>query len=80
VFYPGIAATDPLSGLLQDPGLQADHSALVDALIRHHCYELQIGLTHLGWSIGTWNQEHLTGTAELLAQILERGPRPSTGA
>ena len=82
VFYPGIAAatTDPLSGLLQDPGLRADRSALVDAAVRHHCYELQIGITHLGWSIWTWNQEHLTATAELLAEILERGPLPSTGA
>jgi aminoglycoside phosphotransferase (APT) family kinase protein len=80
VFYPGIAAatTDPLSGLLQDPGLRADQGALVDAAVRHHCYELQIGFTHLGWSIWTWNQEHLTATAELLAEILERGPLPST--
>jgi aminoglycoside phosphotransferase (APT) family kinase protein len=80
VFYPGIAATDPLSGLLQDPGLRVDQSALVDAAVRHHCYELQIGITHLGWCIRTWNQEHLTATAELLAEILERGPLPSTGA
>ena len=80
VFYPGIAAIDPLSGLLQDPGLRADQSALIDAAIRHHCYELQIGISHLGWSIRTWNQEHLTATAELLAEILERGPLPSTGA
>ena len=80
VFYPGIAATDPLFGLLQDPVLRADRSALVDAAVRHHCYELQIGITHLGWSIRTWNQEHLIATAELLAEILERGPSPSTGA
>jgi hypothetical protein len=82
VFYPGIAAatTDPLSGLLQDPGLRADQGALVDAAVRHHCYELQIGFTHLGWSIWTWDQKHLTATAGLLAEILERGPLPSTGA
>jgi aminoglycoside phosphotransferase (APT) family kinase protein len=79
VFYPGIAAVDPLSGLLQDPTVRADHSALVDAAVRHHCYELQIGLTHLGESIGTWKQEHLTATAELLAEILERGPLPAPG-
>jgi aminoglycoside phosphotransferase (APT) family kinase protein len=36
VFYPGIAATDPFSGLLRDPGLRADPSALVDAALRHH--------------------------------------------
>ncbi|MBM7784135.1 hypothetical protein [Tenggerimyces flavus] len=80
VFYPGIAAIDPLSLLLQDSGLRADQSALVDAAVRHHCYELQIGFTHLGWNLGTWKQEHLTATAELLAEILERGPLPSTGA
>ena len=80
VFYPGIAAVDPLSGLLQDPAVRADQSALVDAAVRHHCYELQIGLTHLASSICTWKQEHLTATTKLLAEILERGPRPSTGA
>lgn len=76
VFYPGIAAIDPLSGLLQDPGLLADRSALVDAAVRHHCYELQLGFTNLGWSLGTWKQEHLTATARLLDEILERGPQP----
>lgn len=80
VFYPGIAAAtaDPLSGLLQDPGLPADQGALVDAAVRHHCYELQIGFTHLRWNMGTWRQEHLAATTELLAEILERGPLPST--
>lgn len=75
VFYRGIAAIDPVSGLLHDPALQADRAALVDAAVRHHCYELQIGLTHLVSSIGTWKQEHLTATADLLAETLERGPR-----
>ena len=36
--------------------------------------KLQIGFTHLGWSIGTWDQKHLDATVELLAEILERGP------
>lgn len=80
VFYPGIAATDPLSGLLQSPDLRADQSALVDAAARHHCYELQIGITHLRWCIRTWSPEYLTATVELLAKILERGPLPSTAA
>ena len=80
VFYPGIAAIDPLSGLLQDAGLRADQGAVVDAAVRHHCYELQIGITHLGWCLRTWNQAHVAATAELLADILERGPLPSTGA
>ncbi len=80
VFYPGIAAIHPLSGLLQDPVLRADPSALVDAAIRHHCYELQIAFTNLGWSIWTWDQKHLTATADLLAEIFERGPLPPTFA
>ncbi|MET9019632.1 aminoglycoside phosphotransferase family protein [Actinopolymorpha sp. NPDC004070] len=80
VFYPGIAAVDPLAGLLRDPGLRADETALVDAAVRHHCYELQLGLTHLGWSLRTWKQEHLDATINLLAELLERGPRPSTGS
>ncbi len=80
VFYPGIAAVDPLAGLLQDPEVRADSSALVDAAVRHHCYELQIGLTDLVWSIRTWKREHLTATAGLLTEILERGPRASTRA
>jgi aminoglycoside phosphotransferase (APT) family kinase protein len=79
VFYPGIAALDPLSGLLQDPDLRADPSALVDAAVRHHCYELQLGLTHLGWNLHTWNEIHLTATAKLLADLLERGPLPTPG-
>jgi aminoglycoside phosphotransferase (APT) family kinase protein len=79
VFYPGIAAINPFSGLIEDPGLRADGSALVDAAARHHCYELHIGIVHLGWCIRTWNQEHVTATAELLTEILERGPLPSTG-
>ena len=80
VFYPGIAAATPTRcpDCSRTPSVRADPSALVDAAVRHHCYELQIGFTHLGWSIWTWNQEHLTATAELLAEILERGPLPST--
>jgi hypothetical protein len=78
VFYPGIAAvtTGLLSGLLEDPALRANQGALVDAAERHHCYELQIGLTHLRWSMRTWSPEHVTATTALLAEILERGPGP----
>ena len=78
VFYPVIAATDPLSDLLRDPSLQRDDTALTDAAVRHHCYELQIAFTHLGWSLGTWDRKHLAATIDLLAEILDRGPVPST--
>ncbi len=48
-FHPGIA--DPLSGLLRAPAVRAEPGALLDAAARHHCYELRIGFTHLGWNI-----------------------------
>ncbi len=72
-FHPGIAAADPLSGLLRNPAVQGD---LVDAAIRHHCYELHIGYTHLGWNIWVGDQASLAATARRLAEILDRGPLP----
>jgi aminoglycoside phosphotransferase (APT) family kinase protein len=78
-FHPGIAAADPLSGLLQDPSVLADPSGLLDAAARHHCYELHIGFTHLGWNVWTGNQVALAATARRLAEVLERGPLPLTG-
>ena len=78
-FHPGIAAADPLSGLLQDPGVRAEAGALRDAAARHHCYELHIGFTHLGWNVWTGNQAALDATARRLAEVLERGPLPLTG-
>ncbi len=78
-FHPGIAAADPLSGLLRDPSVRADQSALLDVAARHHCYELHIGFTHLGWNVWTGNKPALTATARRLAEVLERGPLPLTG-
>jgi aminoglycoside phosphotransferase (APT) family kinase protein len=75
-WHPGIAAADPLPGLLQAPDVQAEPGALVDAAARHHCYELHIGFTHLGWNLWTENQAALAATARRLAEILERGPLP----
>ncbi|MFD2077554.1 Predicted kinase, aminoglycoside phosphotransferase (APT) family [Actinopolymorpha cephalotaxi] len=75
-WHPGIAAADPLSGVLRDPGVRADPGALVDAATRHHCYELHIGFTHLGWNVWTKNHEALAATAARLAEVLERGPLP----
>ena len=78
-FHPGVAAADPLSGLLQDPGVRAEPGALRDAAARHHCYELHIGFTHLGWNVWTGNQAALAATARRLAEVLERGPLPLAG-
>jgi aminoglycoside phosphotransferase (APT) family kinase protein len=73
-FHPGIAAADPLSGLLQHPAVRAEPSALLDAAARHHCYELHIGFTHLGWNVWTGDEANLAATARRLAEVLERGP------
>ena len=79
-FHPGIAAADPLPGLLRAPAVRAGPGALLDAAVRHHCYELHIGYTHLGWNIWTGGQAGLAATARRLAEVLERGPLPFTGA
>jgi aminoglycoside phosphotransferase (APT) family kinase protein len=78
-WHPGIAAADPLSGLLGAPSVRAEPGALIDAAARHHCYELHIGFAHLGWNVWTGDQANLTGTARRLAEVLERGPLPLTG-
>ena len=75
-FHPGIAAAEPLSGVLRAPSVRAEPGALRDAAARHHCYELHIGFTHLGWNVWTGDQAALTATARRLAEILERGPLP----
>ncbi|BCJ33695.1 hypothetical protein Athai_11980 [Actinocatenispora thailandica] len=73
-FHPGIAAVDPLPGLLTDPSVRADPAALVDAAVRHHCYQLHIGFTHLGWHLWTGDRANLAATAARLAEVLDRGP------
>jgi aminoglycoside phosphotransferase (APT) family kinase protein len=71
-FHPGIAAADPVSGILAALGDEPD--ALQDAAARHHCYELHIGYTHLGWNIWTGDKENLAATAKRLAEVVDRGP------
>jgi len=78
-FHPGIAAADPLSGLLRAPRVRAEPGALLDAAARHHCYELHIGFTHLGWNVWIGDQAGLAATARRLAEVLDRGPLPLTG-
>ncbi|MGH3259204.1 MAG: phosphotransferase family protein [Streptosporangiaceae bacterium] len=75
-FHPGIAAADPLSGLLRAPSLRAEPGALLDAAARHHCYELHIGFIHLGWNVWVKDQANLAATARRLAEVLDRGPLP----
>ena len=78
-FHPGIAAADPLCGLLRAPCVRAEPGAFLDAAARHHCYEMHIGFTHLGWNVWTGDQAGLAATARRLAEVLDRGPLPLAG-
>jgi len=72
--HPGIAAADPWRSVFSSEVIAREPGALIDASERHHCYELQIGVGHLGWNIWIGNDAALAETAQLLAEVLERGP------
>lgn len=66
-WHPGIAAIDAWS-LRPDDGSP-------DAAIRHHCYELHIGATHLCWNVQIKDEMGLHDVATKLTELLESGPR-----
>lgn len=71
-WHPGIAAADPWQRTLAAADLgEAD---LVDAPLRHHCYELQIAASHLGWQAWTGNDPELAAVADAAERTLDRGP------
>ena len=73
-WHPGIAASDIWHRTMVAQDLtKAD---LVNASLRHHCYELQIGASHLGWNAWTGNQKDLEAVARVLECTLEKGPLP----
>lgn len=74
--YPGIAACDPWSRVRHEPSVRDDGGAFVDAPLRHHCYELHIGATHLGWNAWVGDLGELQKNAAHLSEVLERGPLP----
>ena len=65
-YHPGIAVVDVLELMRDDQP---------DAAVRHHCYELHIGTTHLGWYAWTGEHDLLAALTARLAALLERGPR-----
>jgi aminoglycoside phosphotransferase (APT) family kinase protein len=71
--HPGIAAADVWGRVTNAPWAAGD---LVDAAARHHCYELQIGASHLGWHAWTGDADGLRAVADHTALVLERGPLP----
>ena len=71
-WHPGIAAANIWQRTMAAPDLtDAD---LVNAALRHHCYELQIGASHLGWNAWTGNQKELEAVAKALEHTLTNGP------
>lgn len=73
-FHPGVGAADPLGSVLSAPSVRADPGARTDAALRHHCYELHIGFTHLGWNLWVGDSDALQATAARLSEVFERGP------
>jgi aminoglycoside phosphotransferase (APT) family kinase protein len=78
-WHPGIAAADPWSHICQEPSIRHDTEAWTDAGVRHHCYELVIGVTHLSWNASVGDLKALQEVTERLSEVLERGPL-QTGA
>lgn len=74
-WHPGIAAANVWNRTLSAPDLTS--ADLEQASLRHHCYELQIGTSHLGWNAWTGNQKELVHLASILEQTLNAGPRPT---
>jgi len=73
-WHPGIAASDIWNRTLEAADLtEAD---LENASLRHHCYELQIGASHLGWNVWTGNKKQLETLARVLENTLAKGPLP----
>lgn len=72
-WHPGLQRLDAWSRLF---GRNIDGDDLQNAEVRHHCYELHIGVQHLAWCSWTGNAASLAGVALRTAHVLERGPRP----
>ena len=71
-WHHGIAALDPWRRCRIHGSGDADWDHAAE---RHHCYEIRIGATHLGWYAWVDDQANLLKTAERLEELLDRGPR-----
>ena len=71
-WFPTLGKTDLWSRTLSAPDLSS--SDLVDAAARHHCYELQIAASHLGWFTWTDDKKGLSAVMSTLERVLARGP------
>jgi aminoglycoside phosphotransferase (APT) family kinase protein len=73
-WHAGIAAADPWTHIWREPSIRDDAGASVDASVRHHCYELHIGATHLGWNTWIGDFNAFKEVAARLSEVLDRGP------
>jgi len=71
-WHPGIEAADLWQRTLQADDL--NETDLLNAPLRHHCYELQIAASHFAWNIWTGNEQALAEVAARAEAILERRP------
>ena len=71
-WHPGIEAIDAWRRTISN---RIEGDDLHDAALRHHCYELHIGVQHLAWCSWTGNASSLAGVALRTAHVLDRGPR-----
>jgi len=78
-FHPGIGAADLWGRMMAEPSSVGDPDALKNAAERHHCYELQIGASHLAWHTWVGNHDDRQRVARHTAMLLERGPRQLSG-
>jgi aminoglycoside phosphotransferase (APT) family kinase protein len=70
-WHPGIAVVDLWSRTMASVG---DDESLADAALRHHCYELHIGVQHLAWCAWTENHKELLAVAKRTSNVLATGP------
>ncbi len=71
-WHPGIEALDVYDLTLNADDL--DNVARENMAERHHCYELQIAASHIGWYLWTRDEENLNMLTSALNKILDRGP------
>lgn len=71
-WHPGIAALDVFELSLATGDL--DQRARQHIAERHHCYELQIAASHIGWYLWTEDEENLALLVNGLEERLDCGP------
>lgn len=71
-WHQGSGGADLWTRVMAAPS--SSDGSLTDAALRHHCYELQIGATRLGWNAWTGDHDALRAVAAHTAEVLAHGP------